>query len=449
MGEEPLKRFCIGYFIMGAEDFFCVIGAGRIGLPISVTLASRGMKVLILEKDEGRCSMINDSESPFYEEGMDGELKKAIDRGLLSATRDPSRISDCNIFISAIGTGVMEDGTPDISGIDALDKLVSPRLNAGDTLILKTTLPIGTTEEIARIIADSTGLQLDEDLFVAFCPERIVEGRAMHELEVLPKIIGGIGPKSASRVSEIMEIMGGEVVVVSDSRTAEMCKLLDNAYRMTRFGFSADVASVAWRNGIDAYEAINAANFQYERNNIPLPSIGVSGYCLTKDPYYLDAGASELWTERGFPSTWISARRAADMQIEEAVTRISQELPGGLSGKRVVIAGATYKENIDDIRLSHGREIASKLTDEGARVSFWDPCVSEESIDGFDVSHNEGCLKSSDTLIITVPHKEFIDWAKNPIELEEMGEYLIFDGWGIFSGVEMSSLNVRIIGTGV
>lgn len=434
---------------MGAEDYFCVIGAGRIGLPISVTLASRGMKVLILEKDEVRCSMINNSESPFYEEGMDVELKKAVDLGLLSATSNPSEISECNIFISAIGTGVLEDGTPDISDLDSLDKLVSPRLNAGDTLILKTTLPIGTTEKIARLISESTGLELDEELIVAFCPERIVEGRAMHELEVLPKIIGGIGPKSASRVGEIMGVMGGDVIVVSDSRTAEMCKLLDNAYRMTRFGFSADVASVAWRNGIDAYEAINAANFQYERNNIPLPSIGVSGYCLTKDPYYLDAGASDLWSERGFPSTWVGARRAADMQIEEAVTRISQELNGGLSGKRVVIAGATYKENIDDIRLSHGREIASKLTVEGAIISIWDPCVTEESIDGFEVHHSEDCLQGSDALIITVPHREFIDWAKKPTRLEEMGEYLIFDGWGIFSGVGSRIGGVKIIGTGV
>ncbi len=434
---------------MGAEDYFCVIGAGRIGLPISVTLASRGMKVLILEKDEVRCSMINNSESPFYEEDMIEKLKKAVEVNLLTATSDPSEISECNVYISAIGTGVLDDGTPDIRDIDALDKLVSPGLNAGDAIILKTTLPIGTTEKIARLIAESTGLELDEELSVAFCPERIVEGRAMHELEVLPKIIGGIGPKSASRAGEIMGVMGGEVIIVKDSRTAEMCKLLDNAYRMTRFGFSADVASVAWRNGIDAYEAINAANFQYERNNIPLPSIGVSGYCLTKDPYYLDAGAPDLWIERGFPSTWVGARRAADMQIGEAVSRISQEFPGGLSGRRVVIAGATYKENIDDIRLSHGREIASKVVEEGAKVSFWDPCTTERRIDGFEVHHSEECLKGSDALIITVPHREFVDWARKANELEEMEGYLIYDGWGIFSDVEIGIGGVRIIGTGV
>ena len=433
---------------MEAGDYCCVIGAGRIGLPISVTLASRGQRVLILERDESRCAIINDGKSPFYEEGMEGELKKAVERGDLSATSKPSEISECNIFISAIGTGVLDDGTPDISDIEALDNLLSPRLVAGDTLILKTTLPIGTTEKIAMVISESTGLDLDEELLVAFCPERIVEGRAMHELEVLPKIIGGIGPRSSSRVAEVMDIFGGEVVVVSDSRTAEMCKLLDNAYRMTRFGFAADVASVAWRNGIDAYEAINAANYQYERNSIPLPSIGVSGYCLTKDPYYLDAGASNLWTERGFPSTWISARRAADMQTDEAINRISKEFTDGLSGKRIVVAGATYKENIDDIRLSHGRDIARRLTEEGAVVSFWDPCVSQDRIDGIDVGHNEDCLQGSDALIITVPHREFVDWAEKTTEIQKLGGYLIFDGWGIFSNSDNVVEEVRIIGTG-
>ena len=429
---------------MGAGDYCCVIGAGRIGLPISVTLATKGQRVLLLEKDEGRCCVINDSKSPFFEEGMDEKLKKAVQDGLLTATSDPSKISECNIFISAIGTGVLEDGTPEISDIEALDNLISSRLDVGDTLILKTTLPIGTTEKIAKRISDSSSLKLDDELFVAFCPERIVEGRAMHELEFLPKIIGGVGPKSSSRAAEIMEILGGEIVIVSDSKTAEMCKLLDNAYRMTRFGFSADIASVAWRNGIDAYEAINAANFHYDRNNIPLPSVGVSGYCLTKDPYYLNAGASELWSERGFPSTWISARRAADMQIEEAVERITDELER-LSGKRIVVAGATYKENVDDFRLSHGREIARKLIEGGAEVIFWDPWVSESSIDEIAVSSSNDCIQDSDCIIFTVPHTEFLEWNNDKVNLESMRTGLIFDGWGIISNAPDF---VKLIGTG-
>lgn len=431
---------------MEGEDVFCVIGAGRIGLPISVSLTNRGHKVVILERDEHRCRIINSSESPFYEKGMQGGIEHAIKNNLLIATSDSSRIMECNIIISAIGTGVLEDGTPDINDIDSLVSLISPHLSIGDSLILKTTLPIGTTRKIAEDLSAASGLELDEELLVAFSPERIVEGRAMEELIGLPKIIGGIGPNSTKRVSSIMKIFGGKNIVVSNSRTAEMCKLLDNAYRMTRFGFSADVASVAWRNGIDAFEAIEAANHDYERNNIPLPSVGVSGYCLTKDPYYLDAGAKELWSSRGFPSTWINARHAADWQINEAIERIVDELPQRGDNSKIVVAGVTYKENVDDIRMSHGVEIGEKLIERGYDVSWWDPVTSLGEILDVEVSSGPECLAGSDLLIITVPHLEFLKWSETAKELELMRSKIVFDGWGVFKNFERDG--VRYIGTG-
>ncbi len=431
---------------MGREDVFCVIGAGRIGLPISISLTNRGQRVVILERDEERCRMINNSESPFFEKGMQEGIERAIKNNHLTATSDSSRIMECNIIISAIGTGVSEDGTPDINDIESLVSLISPHLSIGDSLILKTTLPIGTTRKIAEDLSAASQLELDEELLVAFSPERIVEGRAMEELRRLPKIIGGIGPNSTKRVSEIMKIFGGENIVVSNSRTAEMCKLLDNAYRMTRFGFSADVASVAWRNGIDAFEAIEASNRDYERNNIPLPSVGVSGYCLTKDPYYLDAGAKELWISRGFPSTWINARHAADWQINEAIERISEELPSGGAESKIVVAGVTYKEDVDDIRMSHGVEIGEKLIERGYQVNWWDPVTSMDEILGLTVSDGPECLAGSDLLVITVPHLEFVKWSETAKELETMRTKIIFDGWGVFNNFDRDG--VRYIGTG-
>ena len=432
---------------MGMKDVFCVIGAGRIGLPISVTLAAAGEEVIVLEKDENKCKMINDSISPFYEEGMQDSLEDAVKEGLLRSTSDTSIISSCNVIISAIGTGVSEDGTPEIDGIMSLVDLLSPHLKIGDTLILKTTLPIGTTRKIATELSSASKLELDEELMVAFCPERIVEGKAMLELSSLPKIVGGIGPKSRDRVGFIMSKFGGEIVLVSNSRTAEMCKLLDNAYRMTRFGFSADVASVAWRNNIDAFEAIEAANHDYGRNNIPLPSIGVSGYCLTKDPYYLDHGGSGLWSAREFPSAWINARHAADWQIDEAIQRINEESFEDMEDKRVVIAGVTYKEDVDDIRMSHGVELGERLIVQGFEVMWWDPVTSITEISGQDVRRSAGCLRGADLLVLTVPHENFTEWAKNPKELELMRGKTIFDGWGIFRHYDLPGFTY--LGTGI
>jgi UDP-N-acetyl-D-mannosaminuronic acid dehydrogenase len=432
---------------MHPAERICVIGAGRIGLPISVTLADRGCLVHVLERDQDRVSMVNSASAPFFEEGMSDALANAVHNGNLVATTDYSVIADCNVIISAVGTGVLEDGTPDIGSIDSLVKEISPHLNEGDLLLVKTTVPLGTTDKIASMLESESGLEIEKGILVAFSPERIVEGRAMEELTSLPKIVGGVGPNSTKRAMEVMSIFGGKVIEVSNSKTAELCKLLDNAYRMTRFGFSSDVAAVSWRNGINAIEAIKAANDEYPRNSIPLPAVGVSGYCLTKDPYYLDAAGFGNWVDRGFPSTWITARKAADLQIIEAISRIQDRLGQQLSGKVIVVAGVTYKEDVDDIRHSHGREIIKELRDLGGEVRIWDPCCKEEVVDGIEVSRSAGVVRDSDCLIITVPHNEFLSWSESPRELEEMNTKLVFDGWGIFFNKKVPE-NLDIIGIG-
>ena len=433
---------------MSDGNRFCVIGAGRIGLPISVRLSEVGCSVRILEVDEDRVLEINSSRAPFFEEGMQESLTTGVSDGTLKATSDKSVISDCNVIISAIGTGINDDGTPDIDSLEDLVEMLATFLSSGDLLILKTTLPIGTTERISKMLAMRTGLKLDEELMVAFCPERIVEGKAMHELATLPKIVGGIGEKSSDKAASVMGLFGGNVVRVSNSRTAEMCKLLDNAYRITRFGFSADVAAVGQRTGIDAFEAIKASNDGYPRNNIPLPSVGVSGYCLTKDPYYLDSVVKEFWEERGFASTWVSARMAADMQTMESIKAIREEFGGSLEDRTIVVAGITYKENVDDTRLSHGREIIQHLEKECEEIRIWDPMSAEEELSGIPVSRDASVLVGSDCLLITVPHSDFISWAENPKECLEMRTKLIFDGWGIFSGLA-NDFDIRVIGTGI
>ena len=431
---------------MKPSDRICVIGGGRIGLPISVSLSGVGAKVEILDLDEEKISKINSGKSPFFEEGMQEILEISVAEGRLKATSNQDVIARCNIIISAIGTGINEDGTPDVESLEILSEMLSGRLNPGDILILKTTVPIGTTEKIANTLSKKSGLKLEEELLVAFCPERIVEGKAMHELEVLPKIVGGVGPKSTEMASDFMSIFGGDVIAVSNSRTAEMCKLIDNSYRMTRFGFSADIAAVSWRNGINAFEAIRASNHNYDRNNVPLPSIGVSGYCLTKDPYYLDVGGTEIWKERGFLSTWISARKAADFQTQEAVERVMDHFSGFEGAVRIVIAGATYKENIDDSRFSHGRILAKELAKMGCEILFWDPMSEDGKIEGFEVKRDYGCIAGNDCIIFAVPHSEYVEWANSMPGIDSMRTKVIFDGWGI---VENVPEGVFLFGTGV
>ena len=431
---------------MRSTDSVCVIGAGRIGLPISVSLAQKGMRVRILDIDMDRCSMINRAESPFFEEGMQEALEIAVKGGFLDANTDPSFISECGVVISAIGTTISDDGEPDVKSVNNLAKTICEYLQPEALFILKTTLPIGSTKKIANIISEKSGLVLEESLFVAFSPERIVEGKAMEELRSLPKIVGGIGSKSTERACKFMKNFGGRVIQVANSETAEMCKLIDNAYRMTRFGFSSDVALVASQYEIDAYQAIRASNLDYKRNDIPLPSVGVSGYCLTKDPHYLEASGGDIWEKRGFGSTWISARKSADYQLEHAIETLQGQL-GGLDGKVIVVAGLTYKENVDDTRQSHGVYLSDRFVDLGAEVRSWEPNLPQGKIKGIENFHDQNCLSGSEGVVFTVPHKEFVDWSKSPVGIETMKARVIFDGWGIIENGTLPT-GTTLIGTG-
>ncbi len=424
---------------------YCVIGGGRIGLPISVRLCEEGSEVIVLEKDRERVSMINGGLAPFHEEGMEEGLRLSLGKGLISATYDSDAIAKCNVIISAIGTGISDDGVPEIESIKSLVDLLSPNLKKGDLVILKTTLPIGTTEEIASLLSDSSRLVLEEELFVAFSPERIVEGKAMQELRTLPKIVGGVGQKSTELASEVMSVLGGRIIQVSDSKTAEMCKLMDNAYRMTRFGFSSDVALVSSINGVDAFEAIRAANLDYPRNSIPLPSVGVSGYCLSKDPYYLEASGRGIWEERGFHSTWVNARISADYQLRVAIDALRSKL-GSFDGATVVVGGLTYKENVDDTRDSHGMDIAERLSAENAIVRVWEPNIKSAVDVPFENFDSHDSLIGADALIITVPHDQFIEWSKYPEGVSKMKRKIIFDGWGIIG--EGFPEDAIVMGTG-
>ena len=153
-----------------------------------------------------------------------------------------------------------------------------------------------------------------------------------------------------------------------------------------------------------------------------------------------------LWEERGFPSTWISARMAADMQTMESIISIREEFDGSLENRVIVVAGITYKENVDDTRLSHGREIIQHIKQECEEIRIWDPMSAEDELFGIPVSRDASVLEGSDCLLITVPHTDFVNWAENPEECSRMRTKLIFDGWGIFSGRDAYEKNRWIAG---
>ena len=422
----------------------CVLGLGRIGLPLALLLAKAGHRVVGVDVNPLTLRKIGENKLDWANADAEKELLREFLGKNLSLTPDLGKaLSSSEVVFIAIGTGVGPDGAPELTSLFGLvDKMCAvPSVMKGKLVVLKSTLPVGTTRRVASIIEEKTCFSCGKDFFVVFCPERVLGDKALSEMVSLPKVIGGMDKASSEKAAHVYATIGGKLIIVDNPESAEFVKLLDNSYRQTIFAFANDFALLAERYKINAYEIIKVANDNYPRNNIPLPSGGVGGYCLTKDPLYLEASFKEIAEKRGFSSVWFMARKTNDYMPVHMVDLLKEKLAvagKSLKGSTILICGVAYKENTDDIRNSHGLQIARMLRTEGAEVLLWDPNV-RESISGFqmvkDVSDVLGLL---DALVFTVRHREFVRLNQdNGIMslVAKMRTPVVVDGWGMFQGL--------------
>jgi nucleotide sugar dehydrogenase len=417
----------------------CVIGLGKIGLPLALLLAKAGHRVMAVDADAGTLHNIRNGSlnSSKNEKAL---LEQFLDKRLFPTRDLREALSESEVVFIAIGTGICPDGTPDLSNLYGLFEniCVDPQEVKGKTFVLKSTLPVGTTRKIATFIEEKMGLRCGVDFFLVFCPERVLGDKAISEMASLPKIIGGMDRVSSEKAAHVYGTIGGKLIIVDSPEIAELIKLTDNAYRQTLFAFANDLALLATQYGINAYELIRAANDSYPRNNIPSPSAGVSGYCLTKDPLYLEVAFKEIASKRGFSSVWFSARKTNDYMPVHMMDLLKQKLLGvgkDIKGSNILVCGITYKENTDDIRYSHGLEIAARLSKEGANVFLWDPHVQKRDLKFQVVENPKEILEVLDALVFTVKHDEFMQLnVDDAIELmlTKMRTPILVDGWGVF-----------------
>ena len=275
-----------------------------------------------------------------------------------------------------------------------------------------------------------------KDFYLAFVPERIMEGKAIEEEKTLPKIIGCYSDESFKKVSEFFKKVGGGIIRVTNPRTAEFIKLIDNAWRNTRFAFANELAFLAEENEIDVLEAIECANKGYERNQIPIPG-PVSGYCLGKDPYILEGAFEKVVKKRGFNSLWYYGRRANDWFYDKIVEEVD--------GKKILIAGLTFKANIDDFRYSHGIEIIKKLLEKGYELYVHDPYMDKNDYTNLPKNLEKRIkkiysladgMKQVDTIIFATPHEEYKNFDLGRIVNARRKLLKIIDLWNIFKELD-------------
>jgi UDP-N-acetyl-D-mannosaminuronic acid dehydrogenase len=370
-------------------DVAIVGGCGHVGLPLGIAFADRGLSVSLVDIDPSAVDTVNRGELPFEEPGAAETLKKLRESGCLCATTDRETVRGAENVVVVIGTPIDEHLNPDLNSVqEAIDE-IGEQLVDGQLLILRSTVYPGVTAMVERLI---TRLGLDVD--VAFCPERIAEGRAMIELYELPQIVASRSPRALERATKLFRNLAHEVVYL-EPEEAELAKLFTNVWRYIKFATANQLFMMANDFGLD-YERIRSAlAYNYERA-ADLPKAGfAAGPCLFKDTMQLAAfnnnnfhlGQASVMINEGLPLY--------------VVARIEQRFD--LSGMTVGILGMAFKAGSDDIRSSLSYKLKRILRFKAQRVVTHDPCVTVDP----DLMALDEVLEASDLLIIGTPHAEY------------------------------------------
>jgi UDP-N-acetyl-D-mannosaminuronic acid dehydrogenase len=376
-------------------DLTCAFfGLGRVGLPQALVAADSGLTVYGIDVDEQRTESLSMGVCPFAEP----LLQDLLDRHL-GTTFFPIPDSEAPPVLSRADFIVITVGGPFPSGPHEafltlsriVDHVLLADVRRGVTIVLRPTVEIGTTDRLREHIELKHDLTEGVDFHLAYVPERLAEGNAVVEERTLPKIIGTYSDTAYESASVLFTRIGGRLIQVSNPRTAETCKLIDNSFRSTLFAFANDLALLAEDNGVDALEVIAGCNQDYPRNDIPGPG-PVSGYCLGKDPYILEESFGASASGRGFGSLWYYGRKANDALADRCADTLRRSLRKVKRhhGARVLVMGMSFKNDVDDYRLSFGVDLVGvirrRLPD--AQVRIYDPNLEANSYTRMPVGLN-------------------------------------------------------------
>lgn len=370
----------------------CVVGLGYIGLPTAALSSSKGLKVIGVDVNPDIVEKISAGQTHFEEPDLDGLVIRAVRDGMLTA-----RLLPCpaDVYVIAVPTPVTEDKQADLSAVKSASKSIVEHMRPGCLVILESTVPPGTTEEIVLPILEESGLRAGQDFYLSFCPERVLPGSIVAELVSNDRVIGGLNLESAERAAEYYRYFVRGELFITDLKTAETVKLIENSFRDVNIAFANEVSLIADRLGIDVWNVIELAN-RHPRVNILHPGPGVGGHCIAVDPWFLIEKMPDLTLLIG------AARQRNDFMPKHVVSKVSSVLP---PGSTVACLGAAYKADVGDTRESPALEVIYKLVETGYRVQVVDPHVSD--IPGMPLVSIEKALAEADCVLLLVDHAEF------------------------------------------
>jgi UDP-N-acetyl-D-mannosaminuronic acid dehydrogenase len=389
----------------------CVIGLGYIGLPTASTFATHGIQVVGVDVNQRVLQTLQNGEIHIHEPGLRILVQAAIKSGNLSISDHPE---EADAFIIAVPTPFKETSHKpqvasevaarsknypfaDLSYVTAAAEAIMPHLRLGNLVILESTSPPRTTQDIVAPILEKSGLKAGIDFHLAYSPERVLPGQILRELIENARVIGGLTPASAQAGHDLYATFVRGDIIQTTATTAEMVKLMENTTRDVNIAVANEFSRLAERFGVDVWEAIQLANL-HPRINILRPGPGVGGHCISVDPWFLVEAAPDL------TPLICTARNVNDAQPAHVVEFIRQAA-GNLAGRRIALLGLAYKPDVDDLRESPAITVARLLIDAGADVISYEPFKVDSQIQGIPAAPSlEAALAGSDLLVLLVAH---------------------------------------------
>lgn len=391
-----------------------VIGLGYVGLPLCLTLAEAGVRVLGFDVDPSKPEAIAAGRT-YLKQFSDERISAVSQSGRFTATSDMARLSEPDAILICVPTPLTRHLEPDLSFVTRTAEAIAARLRHGQLVILESTTYPGTTVEIVKPILERTGLICGRDIFLAFSPEREDPGNTAHTTATIPKVVGADDNGSRDLACAVYESFGARTVPVSTAATAEAVKITENIFRAVNIALVNELKLVYDRMGINIWDVIEAAKTKPFGYMPFYPGPGLGGHCIPIDPFYL------TWKAREFEMTTRFIELAGqintampDYVVETLARALDARFARGLNGARVLLVGLAYKKNVDDLRESPSLRLMEKIEARGARVDYHDPYISvvpntrehQDLAGRKSVSLEPTAITSYDAVLIATDHDD-------------------------------------------
>ena len=390
-----------------------MMGLGYIGLPTAALIASRGIRVQGIDVNQSVVDTINEGKIHIVEPALDGLVKHVVERGFLKAS---TTVDTADVYLIAVPTPFKGDHEPDLKYVESATRMIIPKLNDGNLFILESTSPVGTTDKMAKIIFEERP-ELKGKINIAYCPERVLPGNVIYELEHNDRVIGGLDEESTKASQNFYRHFVKGELHATNAKTAEMCKLVENSSRDVSIAFANELSMICDKAEINVWELIHLAN-KHPRVNILQPGTGVGGHCIAVDPWFI---VSEFKKEAVIIR---NAREINNYKTEWVIEKIrSTALQFELDNNKkptIALMGLAFKPDIDDLRESPAVLVADTLLlDNKYNLLLVEPNLEKNL--KYDLTDYREMNGRADIVAYLVAHKDFKGFITECIELDFCG----------------------------